>query len=95
MRLAGTHPDATGVGGCGSLGEFGALGSRCAGAELRHVVRTRVYLTDIDQWEGAARAHGEFFGQILPVSTFLGIDSLVTRDRLIEIDADAYVVDGE
>ena len=64
-----------------------------AGAELRHVVRTRVYMTDIDRWEEAARAHGEFFGEIRPASTFLGIDRLVTPDRLIEIDADAFVED--
>lgn len=66
-------------------------GLKLAGAELRHVVRTRIYVTDIARWEEAARAHGEAFGQILPASTFLGIASLVNPEMLVEIDADAIV----
>ena len=68
-------------------------GLRLAGAELRHVVRTRIYVTDIDRWEDAARAHGEAFGKILPASTFLGVTRLVNPDMLVEIDADAVITE--
>ena len=68
-------------------------GLRLAGAELRHVVRTRIYVTDIDRWEDAARAHGEAFREILPACTFLGVTRLVNPEMLVEIDADAIVTD--
>jgi enamine deaminase RidA (YjgF/YER057c/UK114 family) len=68
-------------------------GLRLAGAELRHVVRTRVYIVDMDHWEDVARAHGEAFSQVLPASTFLGVSRLVNPDLLVEIDADAIVTD--
>jgi enamine deaminase RidA (YjgF/YER057c/UK114 family) len=68
-------------------------GLRLAGAELRHVVRTRIYVTDIERWEDAARAHGEAFGQIRPACTFLGVSRLVNPDMLVEIDADAVIDD--
>ena len=64
-----------------------------AGADLRHVVRTRIYVTDMDRWEEAARAHGEAFGRILPACTFLGVTRLVNPDMLVEIDADAVITD--
>jgi enamine deaminase RidA (YjgF/YER057c/UK114 family) len=64
-----------------------------AGADLRHVVRTRIYVTDMDRWEEAARAHGEAFGRILPACTFLGVTRLVNPDMLGEIDADAVITD--
>lgn len=68
-------------------------GLRLAGAELRHVVRTRIYVTDIDRWEDAARAHGEAFSQIRPACTFLGVTRLVNPEMLVEIDADAIVTE--
>ena len=56
---------------------------------LEDIVRTRMYVTDINIWEEAARAHGEIFAEIKPVSTLVEVSSLVDRDLLIEIEADA------
>ena len=67
--------------------------SDLAGAELRHVARTRIYVTDMDRQEVAARAHGEAFGQIFPACTFLGVSRLVNREMPVEIDADAVLDD--
>jgi|SRR5688572_5009523 enamine deaminase RidA (YjgF/YER057c/UK114 family) len=63
------------------------------GASLEDVVRTRVHLANVDDWEAVARAHGEFFEQIRPVNTLFAVGALVAG-RLVEIDADA-VVEGE
>jgi len=64
-----------------------------AGGRLEHVTRTRIMLTDVSRWEEAARAHGEFFGEIRPASTFVGVSAFVRPDWLVEIEADA-VIDG-
>lgn len=68
-------------------------GLRLAGAEARHVVRTRVFMTDVSRWEEAGRAHGEVFGDIRPACSFLGIKELADPALLIEIEADAIVTD--
>jgi enamine deaminase RidA (YjgF/YER057c/UK114 family) len=68
-------------------------GLRLAGAEARHVVRTRVYLTDPERWEEAARAHREAFGPNPPASSFLGVPRLLDPELLVEIDADAIITD--
>ncbi|MAS36039.1 MAG: hypothetical protein CL610_18670 [Anaerolineaceae bacterium] len=62
-----------------------------AGAILSDVVRTRIYVTDITMWEGAARAHGEVFGSIRPVNTLIGGLQLVGPDYLVEIEAEAII----
>jgi len=62
-----------------------------AGASLQDVVRTRIFVTDISQWEEAARAHGEVFGEIRPASSILEIKGLVSPQMLVEIEADAYI----
>jgi enamine deaminase RidA (YjgF/YER057c/UK114 family) len=60
-----------------------------AGATLDHVVRTRMFVTDISRWEEYGRAHGEFFGTIRPCATMVQVHALIHPDMLIEIEADA------
>ena len=69
----------------------GAL--REAGAELRHVIRTRLYVTDISRWEAIGRVHGEYFGNIRPASSMVQVAALIDPAHLVEIEAEAYVWD--
>ena len=65
-----------------------------AGARLGDVVRTRVYVTDIGQWEAIGRAHGEAFRDIRPASAMIEVRRLIDPDMLVEIEADAVLDDG-
>lgn len=60
-----------------------------AGSSMNDVVRTRMFVTDIDQWEQAGRAHGEFFKDIKPASTLVEVNRLIHPDLLIEIEVSA------
>jgi enamine deaminase RidA (YjgF/YER057c/UK114 family) len=62
-----------------------------AGATLQDVVRTRMFVTDISQWEQAGKAHGEFFKTIKPASTMLEVSRLINDDLLIEIEVTAIM----
>nr|WP_297454090.1 RidA family protein [Ferrovum sp.] len=63
-----------------------------AGAELAHVVRTRIFVTQIDQWEKIARAHGKYFGEIRPATTLVEVRRLIDPEMLVEIEADAIIL---
>jgi enamine deaminase RidA (YjgF/YER057c/UK114 family) len=62
-----------------------------AGASLKDVVRTRIFVTDISRLDGAARAHGEAFGEVRPAATMVEVSRLADPDMLIEIEAVAVV----
>jgi enamine deaminase RidA (YjgF/YER057c/UK114 family) len=63
-----------------------------AGGHMEDVIRTRIMLVDISRWQEAARAHGEFFGNIRPASTFVQVSRFIDADWLVEIEADGVVV---
>jgi enamine deaminase RidA (YjgF/YER057c/UK114 family) len=100
--VSGTAPIAP-QGGTAAPGDAYAQTKRCleiiqqaiedAGGKLEHVVRTRMFLKDINDWEKAGRAHGEFFGTIRPAATMVQIVSAIDPAWLVEIEADATVHD--
>lgn len=66
-----------------------------AGADLTHVVRTRMFVTDISQWEAVGRAHGDVFRDIRPAATMVEVSRLIDPAMLVEIEVDAVVRDSK
>lgn len=64
-----------------------------AGARLQDVISTRIYVTDISQWEAVGRAHGEIFGEIRPTTVMVEVSKLIDPAMLVEIEAEAFVTE--
>jgi enamine deaminase RidA (YjgF/YER057c/UK114 family) len=100
ITVSGTAPVAP-DGSVHAPGDAYAQAKRCieiieaalqqAGAGLEHVVRTRMFVTDISQWEDIGRAHGEAFGEVRPATSMVQVAALIDPDMLVEIEADAFV----
>ncbi|MEJ2257333.1 MAG: RidA family protein [Woeseiaceae bacterium] len=100
ISVSGTAPVAP-DGSVHAAGDAYAQAKRCieiieaalqqAGAGLEHVVRTRMFVTDISQWEDIGRAHGEAFGEVRPATSMVQVAALIDPDMLVEIEADAFV----
>jgi enamine deaminase RidA (YjgF/YER057c/UK114 family) len=100
IAVSGTAPIAPG-GGVACPGDLYGQTKRCldiiekaindAGGKREHVIRTRIYLKDMSNWQEAGRAHGEFFSGIRPASTMIQIVQAIDPGWLVEIEADAIV----
>lgn len=100
VEVAGTAPIGP-DGKCFAPGDAYLQTQRClaiiaqaltdAGADVRHVVRTRIMLTDMSRWQDAARAHGEIFADIRPGCTFVEVSGFIDPEWLVEIEATAII----
>ena len=102
VSVAGTAPIGP-EGKTTALGDAAGQARRCleiiqtalekAGAKLSHVVRTRILLTRIEDWESVAAVHGEFFRDIRPVNTIMQVSRFIDPEWLVEIETDAIIDD--
>ncbi|HYO25108.1 MAG TPA: RidA family protein [Lacipirellulaceae bacterium] len=102
---SGSHIAVTGTVGVGADGKYApTVGEQAArslaiiraaiealGGKIEHVIRTRMFVTDVSQWEQVARVHGEVFKEIRPATSILEVPRLIDADALIEIEADAII----
>jgi enamine deaminase RidA (YjgF/YER057c/UK114 family) len=72
---------------------FGAI--EALGGRREDIIRTRLFVTDIGQWEAVGRVHGELLGDVMPATTMIEISRLIVPEAMIEIEADAVVVEQE
>ena len=103
IAVSGTAPIAE-DGSTACVGDARGQARRCleiikdavekAGGELSDIIRTRIYLTDVAVWEEVGEAHGEFFRDIKPAATMVIVKSLVRSDWLVEMEADALILDN-
>ena len=100
LWVAGTtatdeHGAVVGIGDAGAQTRYAlekiGRALQSAGASFADVVRTRMYVTDISQWEAVGRVHGEFFGEIRPASTMVEVSKLVDPGHLVEIEVEAFL----
>jgi enamine deaminase RidA (YjgF/YER057c/UK114 family) len=95
VHLAGTGPvGADNEDAAGQTRRIFAIAAEAlakAGATLQHVVRTRMYLTHVEDWEAVGRVHGEFFSQVRPAATMVVVSKLVNPAWRIEIEMDAVI----
>ena len=95
VHLAGTGPvgaeDQDAAGQTRRIFEIGTEALALAGASLDHVVRTRMYLTNVEDWEAVGRVHGEYFSQTRPAATMVVVAALLNPAWHIEIEMDAVI----
>src|SRR3954452_15115894 len=90
INADGTYSDSVGDQARRSLAIIRAA-VEALGGKLEHVIRTRMFVTDVSRWEEVARVHGEVFKDIRPATTIVEVARLIDADALIEIEADAIV----